>query len=97
MQEGPGIQTVLRKDFQNNGVPEIAKNVQPRRRDLSFPTQFTTLIYVSQSVCAPGSLMDYFLIFAFYCFKQRKVQQARKSSEDAQASGYARFEKVWAG
>ena len=25
------------------------------------------------------------------------VQQARKSSEDAQAAEYAQFEKVWAG
>ena len=25
------------------------------------------------------------------------LKQARKSSEDAQAAGYARFEKVWAG
>ena len=26
-----------------------------------------------------------------------ELKQARKSSEDAQAAGYARFEKVWAG
>ena len=26
-----------------------------------------------------------------------KVKQARKSSEDAQAAGYAQFEKDWAG
>ena len=25
------------------------------------------------------------------------IQQARKSSEDTQVAGYARFEKVWAG
>ena len=25
------------------------------------------------------------------------LKQARKSSEDAQATGYAQFEKVWAG
>ena len=28
--------------------------------------------------------------------KPRVIKQARKSSEDAQAAGYARFEKVWA-
>ena len=26
-----------------------------------------------------------------------RIEQARKSSEDAQAAGYAQFEKVWAG
>ena len=26
----------------------------------------------------------------------KEVEQARKSSEDAQAAGYAQFEKVWA-
>ena len=29
--------------------------------------------------------------------KQQQNKQARKSSEDTQAVGYARFEKVWAG
>ena len=28
--------------------------------------------------------------------EKRFKKQARKSSEDAQAAGYARFEKVWA-
>ena len=27
----------------------------------------------------------------------QQTKQARKSSEDAQAAGYAQFEKVWAG
>ena len=26
-----------------------------------------------------------------------QIEQARKSSEDVQAAGYAQFEKVWAG
>ena len=29
--------------------------------------------------------------------RKRFLKQARKSSEDAQAAGYAQFEKVWAG
>ena len=28
--------------------------------------------------------------------EKEKKKQARKSSEDAQAAGYAQFEKVWA-
>ena len=28
---------------------------------------------------------------------KKEDQQARKSSEDAQAAGYAQFEQVWAG
>ena len=29
--------------------------------------------------------------------QQKFIKQARKSSEDTQVAGYARFEKVWAG
>ena len=33
-----------------------------------------------------------------FCHDQEmKIKQARKSSEDAQAAGFAQFEKVWAG
>ena len=55
------LENGARKIF-NNGFPKIAKNVQRRRRDLSFPTRFTALIYVSQSVSALAPLMEDFLL-----------------------------------
>ena len=44
-------------------------------------------------------IADFLLRYAFtHLVNNRKLQlkQARKSSEDAQAAGYARFEIVWA-
>ena len=35
-------------------------------------------------------------VFSWVCFDQTTIEkQARKSSEEAQAAGFARFEKVW--
>ena len=40
---------------------------------------------------------NYLRTFPIIQDAERVVEQARKSSEDAQAAGYAQFEKVWAG
>ena len=67
------------------------------RYELLNPSQYLTQYFNLDSQIELTFLYIFRHFSALKSENKSTIKQARKSSEDAQAGGYARFEKVWAG